>query len=308
MYAKTEFPVKYAPKKISSDKLKIGITCFCFLNLVVFYEKQPKKMEEKELLNYLKECAEIGVSKTNLVTTLKELNYTSKEIRVLFKKLNLKSKPKSIDYNYFYYCPIPKEAVQLSLPKYNTQIYRLHDFLSQDECNKLIKIIDKVKRPSAIADKKDSNKINNYRTSSTADLFNSTDLIVPKINYKLAKLLDLDPKLGEGLQGQRYLPGQYYKAHTDYFRRFSPEYKTYTEWMGQRTWTTMVYLNDVKEGGETYFKFLYSKIKPKQGTVIFWNNLFKNGMPNQKTLHEALPPISGKKYIITKWWRSWSLF
>ena len=29
--------------------------------------------------------------------------------------------------------------------------------------------------------------------------------------------------------------------------------------------------------------------------------------PNYKTLHEALPPISGDKYIITKWWRSWSL-
>ena len=69
----------------------------------------------------------------------------------------------------------------------------------------------------------------------------------------------------------------------------------------------MVYLNDVKEGGETYFKYLNAKIKPRKGTLITWNNLFKNGKVNRKTMHEALPPTSGEKYIITKWWRSWPL-
>ena len=38
-----------------------------------------------------------------------------------------------------------------------------------------------------------------------------------------------------------------------------------------------------------------------------WNNLYIDGTSNQNTLHEALPPKSGKKYIITKWWRSWNL-
>jgi prolyl 4-hydroxylase len=77
--------------------------------------------------------------------------------------------------------------------------------------------------------------------------------------------------------------------------------------MGQRTWTTMIYLNDVEEGGETYFKRLNRKFKPKEGTVVFWSNLHQNGKVNPKTLHEALPPISGNKYVITKWWRSWPL-
>ena len=109
------------------------------------------------------------------------------------------------------------------------------------------------------------------------------------------------------MQGQKYLPGQYYKEHHDFFTPFTAEFKTYCEWMGQRTWTTMIYLNDVEEGGETYFKHLKLKIKPEKGLLIAWNNLFFNGIPNYKTLHEALPPISGDKYIITKWWRSWSL-
>jgi prolyl 4-hydroxylase len=109
------------------------------------------------------------------------------------------------------------------------------------------------------------------------------------------------------MQGQRYALGQYYKQHCDYFKPLTKEYKTYCEWMGQRTWTFMIYLNDVEEGGETYFKHLKLKIKPEQGTAVIWNNLYRNGLPNPKTLHEALPPVSGKKYIITKWFRSWSL-
>lgn len=262
-------------------------------------------MTEEFLLEYLKESVSIGVSKTSLVNMLKAGGHTDKEIRALFKKLNLKQRPKQLNYSYFYNSPIPKESILLVHPKYKTQIYALHNFLAPGECNELIKLIDKVKRKSTVANKSDSNVINNHRTSSTADLHSCKVPIVSKVNYKLAELLDLDPNLGEGLQGQKYLPGQYYRSHTDYFRRFSPEFKTYTELMGQRTWTTMVYLNDVEEGGETYFKYLYLKTKPKQGTVVFWNNLFKNGKPNQKTLHEALPPKSGSKYIITKWWRSW---
>ena len=69
----------------------------------------------------------------------------------------------------------------------------------------------------------------------------------------------------------------------------------------------MIYLNDVEEGGETYFKFLDLKIKPESGLAIFWNNLYSFGWPNFKTMHEALPPTKGKKYILTKWYRAWTL-
>ena len=68
-----------------------------------------------------------------------------------------------------------------------------------------------------------------------------------------------------------------------------------------------LYLNDVEEGGETNFKYLNLKIKPERGLAVFWNNLYSFGWPNYKTMHEAMPPIKGKKYILTKWYRAWSL-
>jgi hypothetical protein len=127
------------------------------------------------------------------------------------------------------------------------------------------------------------------------------------VDNKIADFMGLNPFLGETMQAQKYAPEQYYKEHYDYFCPLSREFKTYTEWMGQRTWTFMLYLNDVEEGGETLFKHLKLKIKPTAGKAVVWNNLYSSGIPNPKTMHEALPPISGDKYVVTKWWRSWPL-
>ena len=45
------------------------------------------------------------------------------------------------------------------------------------------------------------------------------------------------------------------------------------------------------------------KIKPEQGLLLAWNNLYRNGKPNYKTMHEALPPKKGQKYV--KLFQSW---
>ena len=71
--------------------------------------------------------------------------------------------------------------------------------------------------------------------------------------------------------------------------------------MGQRTWTFMVYLNNVEEGGETFFRHFDRKFVPSQGTAVVWNNLYPDGSPNPFTIHEALPVIKGNKWVITKW-------
>jgi prolyl 4-hydroxylase len=80
----------------------------------------------------------------------------------------------------------------------------------------------------------------------------------------------MNPFLGETLQAQKYEPGQYYKEHHDYFDLWTKEYKTYTEWMGQRTWTFMCYLNDVEEGGETDFPQLEKSFTPKKRKIYFY--------------------------------------
>lgn len=61
-----------------------------------------------------------------------------------------------------------------------------------------------------------------------------------------------------------------------------------------RLLTFILYLNDVKEGGETEFLYLSRRVKPKAGTLVIWPASFTH-------THRGNPPLSGSKYILTGW-------
>ena len=155
-------------------------------------------------------------------------------------------------------------------------------------------MISRSLRPSTVADDGDTCLVNDYRTSSTSDLNYFADPFYLSIDKKISNLMKLEPFLGETMQAQKYEIGEYYKEHYDFFSPFNHEFKTYCEWMGQRTWTTMIYLNDVEEGGETEFLHFSKRIKPKTGRIVIW----PAGFPY---VHRGNPPLSGVKYILTSW-------
>jgi prolyl 4-hydroxylase len=72
---------------------------------------------------------------------------------------------------------------------------------------------------------------------------------------------------------------------------------------GQRTWTAMVFLNDVEGGGETNFPHAAAKVTPRRGNLLCWNNMDAIGQPNTYAMHQGCPVTAGTKYIITKWYR-----
>ena len=263
-------------------------------------------MTVEDLVKYFMEASISGASKTQVRRKFKELyNLNDAQIDKLQKLSKFNEKPRKINYKHFYKNSITTKAQRIYFPF--TQIYKKENFLTELECDQLILMISRDLRPSTVADDGDNCLVNDYRTSKTSDLNYFKDPFYLKVDKKISNLMNLEPFFGETMQAQKYEVGEYYKEHYDFFSPFNHEFKTYCEWMGQRTWTTMIYLNDVEEGGETYFKYLNLKIKPKKGLLIAWNNLYINGFPNYKTMHEALPPKKESKYIITKWWRSWSL-
>ena len=263
-------------------------------------------MITEELAKEFIKAAVGGVSKAQTIRAFREkFNLTYSEINELILACKFNRQPFPIDYKRFYQSHITQKAERIYYPF--TQIYKINNFLNEQECNKLINLIDLNLRPSTVSDATDSCTTSDYRTSKTADLHYFDDDFYLGIDRKLTDIINLGPFLGEIMQAQKYEPGQYYKEHWDFFMPGTAENRIYCEWMGQRTWTTMIYLNDVAEGGETYFKHLKLKIKPQRGLLLAWNNLYKNGIPNLKTMHEALPPINGNKYVITKWFRSYSL-
>ncbi len=84
---------------------------------------------------------------------------------------------------------------------------------------------------------------------------------------------------------QRYTPGQHFK-------------KIHTERSGignlHRVFAFMTYLNDVEEGGSTYFSHYDLEIQPREGLTLIW--------PAEWThAHRGDIVKSGSKYIITGW-------
>ena len=144
-----------------------------------------------------------------------------------------------------------------------------------------------------------------FRTSKTVYL--TRDHPVSKaLDDKIASLLGVDPAFGETLQVTRYDVGHEFKAHTDYFSEQQETEKATLETGGQRTWTCMIYLNDVPRGGHTHFTQLEHKIKPQPGTALVWDNLLPGSQVegNPETVHAGRPVLEGRKYIATKWYRT----
>jgi len=119
------------------------------------------------------------------------------------------------------------------------------------------------------------------------------DPFIEDIDQRICKLLGIHGAYSEVLQGQYYEVGQEFKAHTDFFEPH--EFKQHCSVHGQRTYTVMIYLNDVEEGGETCFHNVNAVFKPVTGQAVIWNSLNPDGTTNAHTLHQARPVEKGFK-------------
>ena len=86
---------------------------------------------------------------------------------------------------------------------------------------------------------------------------------------------------------QKYHPNQaYHKLHC--------ENSGYSQLFAQRNLAWMIYLNDVKDGGETYFPLQKRKLRPRQGDLYIWPAYFTHP-------HKGLISKTQTKYIATGW-------
>lgn len=193
---------------------------------------------------------------------------------------------------------LSKPGVQ-RVPSDKAELFQLRNFVDVALCSRLIALIEKDRRPSTLADEGDDRY---FRTSETCDL-NAQEPAVCEVESMLAELNGIDPAYGEPLQGQRYDIGQEFKAHCDYFNRNGRDWDKYCSIAGQRTWTFMIYLNEVEAGGATRFKALNKIFQPEAGKLLAWNNWRKDGSENPNTMHHGMKVRKGVKYVITKWYR-----
>jgi len=180
------------------------------------------------------------------------------------------------------------------------EIYAFSQFLSPAECDRFIAMVDRVAVPSAVFDLKYED---GYRTSYSGDVERS-DPFVRMIERRIDDLLGIEPGWGETVQGQRYTPGQEFQAHVDWFWTLAEYWPDEERRGGQRSWTAMIYLSEVEDGGVTEFVRIGVSVPPQRGLLLVWNNAAPDGSPNWDTMHAAQPVVSGTKYVITKWYRT----
>jgi prolyl 4-hydroxylase len=179
------------------------------------------------------------------------------------------------------------------------QVYYHPDFVTDAECESLCRLIDAGRRPSTLLSESPDKQ---FRTSESCDMNRFAPDVQP-IDERIADLLGIDPPHGETMQGQRYAPGQQFRAHHDYFHEDQPYWPRMKAEGGQRTWTAMIYLSEVEEGGATWFPQAGIRIPPRKRLLLTWNNMKEDGSPNTLTLHEGMAVQKGVKYIVTKWFR-----
>jgi len=189
------------------------------------------------------------------------------------------------------------------------EILLIDNFLTEEECDYIIKFGDPMVKKSEVCGKNGS-RPDKSRTSWTAHIGkqlitkDNKDKTLLKIYEKAGKFCNRCPKNIEPIQLVRYTPGQFFKSHYDYLDTKNPMYKRNVEKNGQREVTFFVYLNDVPEGvgGETHFKKINKTFKGKKGQAIFWYNM-KDGKVDPLTLHSGTEIKEGVKYGLNIWVR-----
>ncbi|MEK4085080.1 2OG-Fe(II) oxygenase [Psychrobacillus sp. FSL K6-1415] len=170
----------------------------------------------------------------------------------------------------------------------------LGNVLSNEECDELVRLSkDKMKR-SKIGTTREENEL---RTSSSMFLEESENEIIARVEKRVSSIMNIPIEHGEGLQILRYTPGQEYKAHHDFFSSTSKVASN------NRISTLVMYLNDVEQGGETFFPKLNFSVTPKKGMAVYFEYFYNEQNLNDLTLHGGAPVITGEKWVATQWMR-----
>lgn len=170
----------------------------------------------------------------------------------------------------------------------------LGNVLSDEECDQLIQQSKDRMQRSKVAN---SLEVDELRTSSSTFFEEGENELVARIEKRVSQIMNIPVEHGEGLQILNYKIGQEYKAHFDFFSSTSKAASN------PRISTLVMYLNDVEQGGETYFPKLNLSVSPQKGMAVYFEYFYNDQNLNDLTLHGGAPVVSGDKWAATQWMR-----
>ncbi|PWW05137.1 prolyl 4-hydroxylase [Paenibacillus cellulosilyticus] len=168
----------------------------------------------------------------------------------------------------------------------------LENVLSSEECDALIALASDRMQRSRIGS---TPTVSDIRTSSSMFFEEGENEWIQTIEARLSALMQVPLRNAEPLQVLHYRPGEQYQPHYDYF--------TSGAVANNRISTLVMYLNDVEEGGETYFPSLQLSVAPKKGSAVYFEYFYSDNRLNERTLHAGTPVVIGEKWVATQWMR-----
>ena len=180
-------------------------------------------------------------------------------------------------------------------------IFLIDDFLTGRECSTLISMALRRELRHRRFEYKEKNKIIK-KDVPVRDLkfTRGANKTIATIEKRIEKVTSIPQEHGAGFLISHYSTGGYNKPHFDFMGdRTHPNYN--------RLITFLIYLNDVEEGGETYFPVPGLKVIPKKGRAVFWHNFFNiedYRNPNFKlredhdSSHGGMNVVKGDKWMI----------
>ena len=176
------------------------------------------------------------------------------------------------------------------------------DFLSKQECDRLIETARPRMQRSTTADRQTGvDQVDTVRTSRGMFFERGETPVVRAIEARIARLLAWPVENGENLQVLHYRPGDRYEPHHDYFDPDTLGAPALLSRGGQRIATFLMYLREPERGGDTTFPELGLRFAPKRGCALYF--AYDRPHPSTKTLHGGAPVIAGEKWVATKWLR-----
>lgn len=187
-------------------------------------------------------------------------------------------------------------------------VYHKERVFSEEFCDSLIELFDKKEKENEVYvgsmmggvnfDVKNTTEINLYEHPELVNDDNFfgvinkhlSDHFLNNLPYRFS--FDANQKLFPGSSNYETCQIQKYKKGEGHYESWHVEIENRKS--AGRTFSMIVYLNDVYQGGETGFLYPQLKIKPTKGALV----IFPSGFP---FVHCGYKPISNDKYIIATW-------
>jgi len=180
----------------------------------------------------------------------------------------------------------------------------LENVLSNDECEQIIDLARVRLQISTVVDPASgTNMPVDYRDSEGMFFRLEENPLIARLDHRISQLMNMPVENGEGLQVLRYTQGCKNEPHFDYLIPGNDFNKQSLLRSGQRVSTLVMYLNDVEEGGETYFPEIGLSVLPKRGNAIYFEYANSLRQVDPKSLHASSAIVKGEKWAMTKWMR-----